>query len=50
LELNQYTFHKICMDAFFIFNILDHACTTCFVFANVLEIPFQSLLQIVKGV
>jgi hypothetical protein len=26
--------YKICMDCFFIFNILDHACTTCFVFAN----------------
>jgi hypothetical protein len=22
------------MDCFFNFNILDHACTTCFVFAN----------------
>jgi hypothetical protein len=31
-------------------NILDQACTTCFVFANVLEILFQSLLQIVKGI
>jgi hypothetical protein len=31
------------------FKILDHACTTCFVFANILEILFQSLLQIVKG-
>jgi hypothetical protein len=35
--------------AFFLLNILDHTCTTCFVFANVLEILFQSLLQIVKG-
>jgi hypothetical protein len=33
------------MDAFFILNILDHTCITCFVFANVLEILFQSLLQ-----
>jgi hypothetical protein len=30
------------MDAFFIFKILDHAYTTCFVFANVLEILFQN--------
>jgi hypothetical protein len=30
------------MDAFFYFNILDHAYTTCFVFANVLEILFQN--------
>jgi hypothetical protein len=42
LELNQFTFHNICMDCFLHFNILDHACTTCFVFANVLEILFQS--------
>jgi hypothetical protein len=49
LELNQYTFHKICMDAFFYFNILDHACTTCFVFANILEILFKVFLQMVKG-
>jgi hypothetical protein len=38
------------MAAFFYFNILDHACTTFFIFANVLEILSQSLLQIVKGV
>jgi hypothetical protein len=25
-----------------IFDILDHACTTCFVFANSFENPFQS--------
>jgi hypothetical protein len=25
---------------FFIFNILDHACTTCFVFANAFVNPF----------
>jgi hypothetical protein len=38
------------MDCFIYLNILDHACTTCFVFANVLEILFQSILQIVKGI
>jgi hypothetical protein len=31
------------MDCFLLFNILDHACTTCFVFANFVEILFQSL-------
>jgi hypothetical protein len=31
-------------------NILDHFCTTCFVFANLFEKSFQSLLQIVKGI
>jgi hypothetical protein len=30
------------MDCFFNFNILDHACTTCFVFANSFVNPFQS--------
>jgi hypothetical protein len=34
--------YKICMDCFFIFNILDHSCTTCFVFANSFVNPFQS--------
>jgi hypothetical protein len=34
--------YKIRMDCFFIFNILDHACTTCFVFANSFVNPFQS--------
>jgi hypothetical protein len=39
------------MDCFFLlFNILDHICTTCFVFANPLGKSFQSLLQIVKGI
>jgi hypothetical protein len=38
------------MDCFIYFNILDHACTTYFVFADVLEILFQSFLQIVKGI
>jgi hypothetical protein len=31
------------------FNILDHACTTCFVFANSFVNPFKVLLQTVKG-
>jgi hypothetical protein len=30
------------MDCFFIFSILEHACTTCFVFANSFVNPFQS--------
>jgi hypothetical protein len=34
------------MDCFLLFNILDHICTTSFVFANL----FQNLLQIVKGI
>jgi hypothetical protein len=34
--------------AFLFFNILDHICTTCFVFANPFRKSFQSLLQIVK--
>jgi hypothetical protein len=37
--------------AFLLFNILDHLCTTCFVFANYFGKYFQSLfLQIVKGI
>jgi hypothetical protein len=36
------------MDCFLLFNILDHICTTCFVFANLFGKSFQSLLQIVK--
>ena len=31
------------MDCFLHFNILDHACTTCFVFANLFGNSFQSL-------
>jgi hypothetical protein len=27
--------------AFLLFNILDHICTTCFVFANILENLFK---------
>jgi hypothetical protein len=38
------------MDCFLYFNILDHACTTCFVLANFLEILFKVILQIVKGI
>jgi hypothetical protein len=39
------------MDCFLLFNILDHICTTCFVFANsFFGKSFQSLLQIVKGI
>jgi hypothetical protein len=38
------------MDCFLLFNILDHICTTCFVFANLFGKSLQSLLQIVKGI
>jgi hypothetical protein len=38
------------MDCFLLFNILDHICTTCFVFANLLENLFKVFLQIVKGI
>jgi hypothetical protein len=38
------------MDWFLLFDILDHICTTCFVFANLFVNSFQSLLQIVKGI
>jgi hypothetical protein len=38
------------MDCFLLFNILDHVCTTCFVFAKLFGKSFQSLLQIVKGI
>jgi hypothetical protein len=41
--------YRMRMDCFFIFNILDHACTTCFVFANSFVNLFKVLLQIVKG-
>jgi hypothetical protein len=34
--------YKIRMDCFFIFNILDDACTICFVFSNSFINPFQS--------
>jgi hypothetical protein len=36
--------------SFILFNILDHICTTCFVFANPFGKSFQNLLQIVKGI
>jgi hypothetical protein len=29
------------MDCFLLFNILDHICTTCFVFANLFEKSFS---------
>jgi hypothetical protein len=32
------------MDCFISFNILDHACTTCFVFVNSFGNTFQSLI------
>jgi hypothetical protein len=35
--------------AFLLFNILDHICTTRFVFANLLE-SYSKILQIVKGI
>jgi hypothetical protein len=34
---------------FFVFNILDHTCTTCFVFAKSFVNLFKVLLRIVKG-
>jgi hypothetical protein len=38
------------MVCFLLFNILDHICTTCFVFANSLKNLFKVFLQIVKGI
>jgi hypothetical protein len=37
---------------FLLFNILDHICTTCFVFANPFGMAnlFKVFLQIVKGI
>jgi hypothetical protein len=35
-------------DCFYIFNIVDHSCTTKLVFANLLEKFFQILLQLDK--
>jgi hypothetical protein len=35
---------------FLLFNILDHDCTSCFVFANPFGKSFENLLQIVKGI
>jgi hypothetical protein len=31
------------MDCFLLFNILDHVCTTCFVFANPIGKSFQNI-------
>jgi hypothetical protein len=51
LELNQL---NISLDMngllFLLFNILDHFCTTCFVFAKKIGKYFQSLFAIVKGI
>jgi hypothetical protein len=51
LELNQLKI-SLSMNGllFLLFNILDHICTTCFVFGNLFGKSFQSLLQIVKGI
>jgi hypothetical protein len=52
LELNQFeslTKNKREWIGFLLFYILDHICTTCFVFANLLE-NFSKLLQVVKGI
>jgi hypothetical protein len=35
---------------FLLFNILDHICTTSFVFANIFWKSIQKLLQVVKGI
>jgi hypothetical protein len=32
------------------FNIMDHACTTCFVFANSFGNSFQVFCKIAKGI
>jgi hypothetical protein len=37
-------------DCFDIVKILDHICTTRFVFANLLEKSFQILLQLANGI
>jgi hypothetical protein len=37
-----FTYTRYAWIAFFLFIILDHACTTCFVFANSFEKSFQS--------
>jgi hypothetical protein len=38
------------MIAFFLFNILDHICTTYLIFPNLMENYFQILLQIANGI
>ena len=40
-----YSFTRYVWFAFFLFNILDHICTTCFVFANLLENLFKVLFK-----
>jgi hypothetical protein len=47
--IESITKNKSEWNAFLLFNILDHICTTCFAFANFLEI-YSKLLQIVKGI
>jgi hypothetical protein len=42
--------YMMCMDCFFVFNILDHICTTCFIFANPFVNSFsKSFCKKVKG-
>jgi hypothetical protein len=43
LELNQFILSLDMHGWFLLFNILYHACTTCFVFANTFGKSFQSL-------
>jgi hypothetical protein len=43
LGINQFIFLLDMHGCFLLFNILDHACTTCFVFANSFGKSFQSL-------
>ena len=46
-----YIFIRYAWIAFFLFTTLDHACTTCFVFANSFwKIFSKFFLQIVKGI
>jgi hypothetical protein len=42
LRIEPINTYKMHMDCFFISNILDHSCTTCFVFANSFVNLFQS--------
>jgi hypothetical protein len=42
--------YMMCMDCFFVFDILDHICTTCFIFANLFVNSFlKTFCKIVKG-
>jgi hypothetical protein len=43
LGINQFICLLDMHGCFLLFNILDHACTTCFVFANSFGKSFQSL-------